>query len=483
VATSPAGALPAHVHVQLARDRLEEMPDDVPASLAAAWLHLCPDPALLLGFDAVQAREPDREGVLTRRLRFLGSPYGLYYPSDPPQIERGWKQWLYDVDGRCYLDVVNNIAAVGHSHPRVEAAATRQLRMLNTNSRFLYSAMGRLAERLVSLVPEPMDTVFLLSSGSEANDLALQLARRATGHRDVVCFEGAYHGWTAATNVLMTGSDVTGAVRPVHQLSKPEASAASDRVAGGTARFADQACDAIEAMAEQGRPPAAFLCEPLLGNSGGVLLPDGYLERVYRAVREAGGVCVADEVQVGYGRLGHHFWAFEQQNVVPDIVTIAKSAGNGYPVAAVITTRAIADQFHQPERSFFSSVAGSPVACEVAIAVLDVMEEEGLQHNATVVGDYLHACLEPMAAMHPMVGAALGMGLYRGIPLLRDGDPDRPATEEAGAICERMRDLGVIVQATGEGRNVLKVKPPLCITRHDIDFFISALERTLTGGW
>jgi 4-aminobutyrate aminotransferase-like enzyme len=367
----------------------------------------------------------------------------------------------------------------------VEAAVARQLRLLNTNSRFLYGALGRFAERLVELVPDPLDTVFLVNSGSEANDLALQLARQATGRRDVICFEGAYHGWTAVTNVLMTGDDETSAVHPAHQLPKPNLYNGPYRhdLPGAAERYAREAAAEVDGLVAQGRPPAAFLCEPLLGNSGGVPLPDGYLRRVYAAVRAAGGVCIADEVQVGYGRLGHHFWAFEQQGVVPDIVTIAKSTGNGYPVAAVITTRAIADEFRHRERSFFSSVAGSPAACEAGLAVLDVMEDEGLQHNATVTGDHLQSLLAPITAGHAIVGAAHGMGLYRGIELVRDGDPGRPATEEAAAICERMRELGVIVQPTGDSANVLKVKPPLCVTTSDMEFFAVALERTLAGGW
>ncbi len=484
-ARRPGASLPAHVHVQLARQHLEELPDDAPASLASAWLQLCPDPAPLLGLAPAGTGRPQPEAVLARRLRFLASPYALYYEPDPPRIERGWRQWLYDADGRPYLDVINNIAVVGHSHPRIEAAAARQLRLVNVNSRFLYEAIGRFTERLVALVPAPLDTVFLVNSGSEANDLALQLARRATGQRDVVCFQGAYHGWTAATNVLMTGADRTGAVHPAHQLVKPNSYNGPYRRGDPATvdRYADEACAEIERMVAQGRPPGAFLCEPLLGNSGGVTLPDRYLERVYAAVRKAGGVCIADEVQVGYGRLGRHFWAFEQQGVVPDILTIAKSVGNGYPVAAVITTRAIADQFRQPERSFFASVAGTPVACEVGLAVLDVMDDEGLQHNAMVVGDHLQSRLEPIVAEHPLAGASHGIGLYRGIELVRDGDPDRPASEEAAAICERMRGLGVIVQPTGDFSNVLKVKPPLCITTDDIDFLVDALERTLTGGW
>jgi 4-aminobutyrate aminotransferase-like enzyme/Ser/Thr protein kinase RdoA (MazF antagonist) len=487
-APDPNDRLPAHLHVQLACAPLEELPGLVPASLAEAWLTLCPDPGPLLGMDDAARREPP-EAVLARRRRFVAAAHLLYYPSTPPQIERGWRQWLYDAHGRPYLDVINNIAILGHSHPRVEAVAARQLRLLNTNTRFLYDAMGRFAERLAGIVPDPLEVVFLLNSGSEANDLALRLAREVTGRCDVISLEGCYHGWTAATDELLAAArEPAGAGEGrsprAHPVVRPNPYTGPYRADDPRAanRYSEHVRELVDRLMYADRPPAAFISEPVLGSAGGVLPPVGYLRQVYDAIRAAGGLCIADEVQVGYGRLGHHFWAFEQQGVVPDIVTIAKPAGNGHPVAVVITTRAIADEFAR-HTDFFASVGGGPVSCEIGLAVLDVIEQERLQENAREVGDHLERRLSPLVDRHPLVGALHGMGLYRGLELVRDREARSPASEEAHAICERLRELGVIVQPTGPGANVLKLKPPLCITRDDIDFLASALERTLDTGW
>jgi 4-aminobutyrate aminotransferase-like enzyme len=291
-------------------------------------------------------------------------------------------------------------------------------------------------------------------------DLALRLARHATGRRDLVCFAGAYHGWT-------TGTDETVKAPPwVHPVDPPQLD---------PQRSLEQLRTAVER-----HPPAALLCEPLLGNWGGVLLPDGWLAAAYEIVRAAGGMCIADEVQVGYGRPGSHFWGFEQQAVVPDLVTLAKPAGNGHPVGAVIATRAVADGFDAHE-DLFSSPGGSPVSCAVGLAVLDALEREGLQDNARLVGEHLTERLGPLAGEFEIVAALHGIGLNRGLELIRpDGSP---AGAEAFALCERLLELGVIVQPTAPGMNVLKLKPPLCITRADVDLLAAALRRALADGW
>ena len=413
----------------------------------------------------------------------------LYYAA-PPEIVRGRGQHLYDAQARSYLDCVNNVAVIGHSHPRVTAAATRQLRLLNTNSRFLYESMTLFAERLAALLPEPLERVFLVSTGSEANDLALRLARAATGRRDVLCVRDGYHGWTTATYEVSTSSvdNPLGALAPpegVHPVLSPDTYRGpygADDAAAGPRYAAARAGGDRAAWRPDGRAPAAFICEALYGNAGGIVLPDGYLQAAYAHVRAAGGVCIADEVQVGYGRLGAHFWGFQQQGVVPDIVTIAKATGNGHPVAAVITTTAIADSL-QGQGGFFASVGGGAVSCEIGLAVLDVLEEEGLQENAHRVGGALRAGLEELVARHEIAGAAHGMGLYLGLDLVRDRGTKEPAREETYAICERLRERGAIVQPTGDGENVLKLKPPLVFTQRDADWLLETLDAVLARGW
>jgi 4-aminobutyrate aminotransferase-like enzyme len=331
-----------------------------------------------------------------------------------------------------------------------------------------------------------LDTVFLVNSGSEADDLALRLAMAATGRHDIVAVAEAYHGWTYATDAISTSiADNPNALstRPswVHTVPSPNAYRGEHR-GPEASRYAPEAVEIITNLAARGTPPAAFICEPFYGNAGGMALPDGYLKAVYGAVRAEGGLAIADEVQVGYGRTGRWFWAFEQQDVVPDIVCVAKAMGNGQPLGAVITTKAIADAY-RTQGYFFSSAGGSPVSCVVGLTVLDAIESEGLQENALTIGDHLKARINQLATRHPIIGTVHGSGLYMGVELVRDRVTLEPAAAETEAICERMRELGVIVQPTGDRQNVLKMKPPMCITRESADFFVDMLDRVLTTGW
>ena len=425
-------------------------------------------------------------GDLLRRRAASFAAVQEHYYADPPRIERGWRHHLAATDGRVYLDMVNNVAVLGHSHPRVEAAVARQLRRLNTNSRFNYASVVEFSERLAGLLPAPLDTVFLVNSGSEAVDLALRLALVATGHRDVVAVREAYHGWTYASDAVSTSTaDNPNALstRPpwVHAVDAPNSY--RGRYRGSEAvRYSADAVLLIGELAGRGRPPAAFLAEPFYGNAGGMPLPDGYLAAVYAEVRRHGGLAIADEIQVGYGRLGRWFWGFEQQGVVPDVVTVAKATGNGYPLGAVVTSRAIAERYRDAGY-FFSSTGGSPVASVVGLTVLDVIQDEGLQANAARVGAHLKARLEDLAVRYSLIGAVHGSGLYLGVEFVRDHGTLEPATEETMAICDRMLELGVIIQPTSDRMCVLKIKPPLCLDVAGADFFADALDRVLAEGW
>ena len=453
------------------------------AELAPGWLALSRDPRPLLGL-------PELPGTAARNLlaRRDGSFARVqeHYYADPPQIERGRRHYLMSTAGRVYLDMVNNVTVLGHAHPRMAEAANRQLRRLNTNSRFNYEAVVEFSERLAATLPDPLDTVFLVNSGSEASDLALRLAIAVSGHRDVIAVGEAYHGWTYATDAVSTSTaDNPNALstRPdwIHAVESPNSFRGTYRGADAE-RYAPDAVATVTELVAAGRPPAGFICESVYGNAGGMALPDGYLRQVYAAVRAAGGYAIADEVQVGYGRLGEWFWGFEQQGVVPDIVSIAKSTGNGYPLGAVITSRAIADAFSS-QGYFFSSTGGSPLSCAIGLTVLDVLREEDLQGNAVRVGGHLKAELVKLGEKHPIIGTVHGMGLYLGVEMVRDRDTLEPATEETAAICDRMLELGVVIQPTGERQNILKTKPPLCLDVAGADFYIAALDRVLTEGW
>ncbi|TPW78240.1 aminotransferase [Schumannella sp. 10F1B-5-1] len=488
--------LPARtpIAVSLVRpDAGSRIPERVEAAWATGWAALVGDPSEALGLAAPAASAPATAPTsstpapdpLARRERVLAEVQEHYY-ARPPQIERGWREHLVDVDGRVYLDMVNNVTSVGHAHPRIAAAVHRQLRLLNTNSRFHYGAIVDYAERLTALLPGELDTVFFVNSGSEATDLAIRLAMAATGRTDIVAMREAYHGWTYASDAVSTSiADNPNALatRPdwVHTVDAANSYRGRHR-GDDAARYAPEAAARIHELAASGHAPAGFIAETYFGNAGGVALPEGYLREVYAAVRAEGGLAIADEVQVGFGRLGEWFWGFEQQNAVPDVVAVAKSIGNGHPLGAVVTRREIADRY-RAGGYFFSSTGGSPVSSVVGSTVLDIIRDEGLQANAREVGAHLAARLRALGERHEIVGAVHGSGLYLGLEFVRSRATLEPATEETAAICDRLLELGVIMQPTGDFQNVLKIKPPLCLTAESADYFADMLDRVLTTGW
>ncbi|WP_062525159.1 aminotransferase [Demequina rhizosphaerae] len=446
-----------------------------------AWEALCPDPAPLLGrvpANLASSRSP--EALLAARDGVFATVQEHYYDI-PPRIERGWRHHLLDTTGRGYLDMVNNVAILGHGEPRLADAVARQLRLLNTNSRFHYEAVVAFSEELAARAPEGLDAVLLVNSGSEAVDLAIRIARAATGRSDILALTEAYHGWTVGADAISTSlGDNPGALesRPdwVRLLDAPNSYRGRHRGAE-TGRYLEDALARLAALDDEGVTLAGLVAEPIFGNGGGILLPDGYLQGLADAVRARGGLVVSDEVQVSYGRLGAHFWGFEQQGVVPDVIAVAKAMGNGHPLGAVVTTREIAERF-AVEGSFFSSAGGSPVSSVVGSTVLRVLDEDGLQENARVMGERLRGGLLDLCARFPALGAVHGMGLYLGVEVVRGG-PDAPDPAGAHAICEALLDEGVIVQPTGDHKNVLKIKPPLTIDEAAVARFLEALERVM----
>ncbi len=398
---------------------------------------------------------------------------------------RGAGAFLYDPTGRAYLDMVNNVAHVGHGHPRVARAGARQMSVLNTNTRYLHPSILRYAARLTATLPEPLSVCFFVCSGSEANELALRMARAATGGHDVVVVDGAYHGNTQTLVDVSPyksngpgGSGVPPWVRAVPMPDDYRGLYRREDPARGE-KFAGHVRNAAEAIRSGGGRPAAFLCESLLSCGGQIELPPGYLAAAYRHAREAGAVCIADEVQVGFGRVGTHFWGFQTQGVVPDIVTMGKPIGNGHPLAAVVTTPAIAAAFANG-MEYFNTFGGNPVSCEIGLAVLDVIDEEGLQQRALVVGGRFKEGLTRLMDRHPIAGDVRGLGLFLGIELVLDRGTRAPAAAQATYVVERMKDHGILVSTDGPDHNVIKMKPPLPFSEADADRAVAAYDRILS---
>jgi 4-aminobutyrate aminotransferase-like enzyme len=410
-----------------------------------------------------------RSNLLAARTQHLGPSLSLSYQR-PLHITRGWRQRLFDSGGHGYLDCVNNVAHVGHCHPRVVEAAAAQSRELNTNTRYLHEHLVEYIERLTATLPSPLSVVYLVCSGSEANELALRLARAHTGGDQVIVVDAAYHGNSNALIDLspykFNGPGGRGKPAHVHVVPKPDLYRGTDYA--GT----------VAAAARQADGLAAFFCESALSCAGQIIMPPGYLREAFAAVREAGGVCVADEVQTGFGRAGSHFWMFGTQGVVPDIVTLGKPIGNGHPMGAVITTPEIASSFANG-MEYFNTFGGNPVSCAVGLAVLDVIRDEGLQENARATGEYLLAGLKDLASRHAIIGDARGQGLFLGIELVRDRETKEPADREAAAVVEAMKDRGILLSTDGPFHNVIKIKPPMVFSRADADRVISELRKVL----
>ena len=431
------------------------------------------------GLPVIKEASPHRTSseLMTARAQRLGPSLSTSYQT-PLHIVAGSKQYLYAADGRRYLDCVNNVAHVGHSHPLIVRAASEQMALLNTNTRYLHERLIEYSKRLTALLPESLSVVYLVNSGSEANELALRLARTHTGREDVIVIDGAYHGNTSAMIDLspykFDGPGGHGCPSWVHKVPMPDVYRGEHRGADAATRYAQSVTDAVQRRGG----PAALFCEAALSCGGQIILPHGYLKEAFAAVRAAGGVCVADEVQTGFGRAGEHFWMFETQDVVPDIVTLGKPIGNGHPLGAVITTREIADSFANG-MEYFNTFGGNPVSCAVGLAVLDVIRDEELQENAFEVGEYLKDGLSQLQQEHSLIGDVRGVGLFLGIEFVRDRDTLEPADREAAQIVERMKERGVLLSTDGPFHNVIKIKPPLVFSRTDADLLLSNLNSVL----
>ena len=474
-----------HVHLQLITDMLDLPVNFDGACLPnqrATWLSLCPDPDLLLRTGTViQPAEPEQLRV-RRQARIGGSVRTSY--RQPLQIVRGSGAYLYDQDGRTYVDAYNNVPHVGHCHRRVVRAVSEQLATLNTNTRYLQNQLLDYAEALTARLPAELSTCYFVASGSEANELALRLARHATGAKDLLVMDAAYHGHSTTLIDISPykhdGPGGKGAPDWVHTTPIPDTYRgqyrAEDPQAG--ARYAAEVASVIDGLGERGRGLCAYIAETCPSVGGQLLLPEGYLAEVYRLVRQAGGLCIADEVQTGFGRLGTHFWGFEQHQVVPDIVVLGKPIANGYPLGAVICRREIADAFDNG-MEFFSTFGGSTPACVAGLATLNVVIDERLQAHALDVGNHLLAGLNGLEQRHELIGDVRGSGLFLGVELVTDRQTLEPAANQAGFIAQRMRERGVLIGTDGPHHNVLKIRGPMPLSRADADLLIEALDACL----
>ena len=403
--------------------------------------------------------------LVAQRRRVLGRNLSIAYEK-PLNIVRGEMQYLYDHEGRRYLDAYNNVAHVGHCHPKVVAAGQQQMALLNTNTRYLSDLIIRYAEKLTAKLPEPLSVCYFVNSGSEANELALRLARAHTNARDLIVLDHAYHGNTTTLIDISPykhdGPGGQGAPAWVHKALLPTS--------------AQNAQDVVDIITSLTSPLCGFIAESMPSVAGQIVLPNGYLKKVYDAVRAAGGVCIADEVQTGYGRIGTHFWAFETYAVVPDIVVLGKPIGNGHPIGAVITTPAIAESFDNG-MEFFSTFGGNNVSCAIGLKLLEVVEEENLQSQALQVGERLLKGLRELQQQHDIIRDVRGSGLFVGVELVRNGTP---ATEEANHIANRMREHAILLGTDGPFHNVLKIRPPMPFSEADADLLLSTLGNVLS---
>jgi 4-aminobutyrate aminotransferase-like enzyme len=411
----------------------------------------------------------------------MGPTVSLSYER-PLHIVRGRGTYLFDEGGNAYLDGVNNVCHLGHAHPATVEAAHRQAQTLNTNTRYLHTEVVQLAERLSGLFPDPLSVCYFVNSGSEAGELALRMARASTGRRGVISVEGGYHGNTSAMIDISpykhSGPGGGGPPPWVGVLPLPDPYRGLHTGEGAAEAYAGHFSKVLDRLEEQGFAPAALFAEALIGCGGQIVPPAGWLASIYARARASGAVCVADEVQVGFGRVGSHWWAFEREGVVPDIVTLGKPMGNGHPVAAVITTPAIARAF-DPQMEYFNTYGGNPVSCAVANAVLDTIEQEGLRERAVTVGAWLKGELEVLAETTPAMGDVRGAGMYMGIEWVVPGDGPLPDAAGAQRLVSHLRERGILLSLDGPQHNVIKIKPPLSFDMEEAHLLCSAIRRAV----
>lgn len=438
---------------------------------------------LCCGYHSVLGKEKEDLQLKKERKDVVGANLSISYKKNLKVI-KGALQYLYDDKGGTYIDCVNNVSHVGHCHPIVVRAMQKQLAKLNTNTRYLHDSLVTYAKMITASLPPKLKVCYFCNSGSEANDLAIRISRHFTRQKDVIVLDHAYHGTSTVAMELspykFDGKGGAGKQPYIHKGMNPDLYRGNYRYDDNAAgeKYAADIADIIKGLAEKGTGIAAFICETLLGVGGQIPLPEGYLKEVYQHVRAAGGLCIADEVQVGFGRVGEKFWGFELQEVEPDIVVLGKPIGNGHPLAAVVLTEEVAAAFNNG-MEYFNTYGGNPVSMETGIAVLNVIRDEELQQHALDTGNYLVLGLKKLMQKHKIIGDVRGKGLFVGAELVRDRQTLEPAVPEIDEIVEEMRNRGFLMSTDGPLHNVLKIKPPMLFNIDNAASFLRNLDEVL----
>jgi 4-aminobutyrate aminotransferase-like enzyme len=423
--------------------------------------------------------DSDTADLLERRRQLLGPAYRLFY-DNPVHLVRGEGVWLFDADGKKYLDMYNNVPHVGHCHPHVVNALQKQIETLNTHTRYLHDNVIDYAERLTGKLPAELDVAMFSCTGSEANELALRIARTYTSGTGIIVCDFAYHGNTHAIYQI-SPEDIPEDEIPDFVLSVPAPDTYRGEYRGDNAgaKFAAHLQSAIDEFQNRGIRPAAFVIDTIMSSSGVVSPPPGYMKKAAEIIRVAGGLFVADEVQPGFGRMGENFWGYEADDFVPDIVTMGKPMGNGHPLAATVTRADILERFSS-KGSYFNTFGGNPVSCAAGLAVLDVLETENLQQNALAVGQYLIDGVTELATRHENIGEIRGTGLFLGVDLVSNRETREPATELASRVVNGLRERGILTGSIGPADNILKLRPPMVFSSENADYFLEIVDGVLS---
>ena len=476
-----------HLHFQIILDMLEHQNDFIGVSSPNNWAifsSICPDPNLLFKSPLLESKKLSQQNKqIIYRKKHLGKSLSLSY-DQPLKIVRGEMQFLIDELGQKYLDTVNNVAHVGHEHPKVVASGQQQMAVLNTNTRYLNDEILAFASELLKTFPPELSVLHFVNSGSEANELAMRMAKAVTGQRDMIAIEIGYHGNTQGcidiSSYKFEGKGGQGCPENTHIVPLPDAFRGMYQGENTGLQYAEHVQDAIKNIQSKNRNVAGFIAESIVSCGGQIDLPKDFLKTAYKFVRDAGGICIADEVQVGFGRVGKAFWGFQLHDVVPDIVTMGKPIGNGHPLAAVVCTRKVADAFANG-MEYFNTFGGNPVSCAIGKTVLQVIQEENLQVNAATVGHYLKMQLVELQKYFPIIADIRGEGLFLGIELV-DADKN-PLSEQTNYLANRMKDFKILMSVDGPQHNVLKIKPPLCFSIANADYLMTCLKKVLDEGF